>query len=638
MAVIEIAKILIRRGVETQTGMPRLDAGEMGWAEDTEHLYIGKRMVEGAIDDDNTRILTENDLNYFTLLATNSGTASSSYQYKNNGLIVTGIDSVITTVQAKLDSMDAGLVDFYEGLGITVNSDVDITAALNIAISNLYGSTSSEYRSRLSLPAGIFKISGPIHLRPYTTLVGAGKDHTILKFYNSATMQTVDSDNMTFEQGMQQAGHASRNVTIEGMSLQFDPATSGVLVSLDDSRDSKISGVRFGTYFESTSTSTYGLNDRSIGLRLRGSGAGVSGDTAYNKNIHIEDCSFDGISVGIYATGTVLSPMIKDSLFNNLYHGVIFSATNTLTTVSNAIITHNRFQNIVNEGILVYSPYIANTNHVSAENYFVQVGNGADGYGNIILDDLVTTLQKSVIAFTSSTGNRSIGDKFNRSAMATPYPTSSTFYYNQLVSGRVAIDDNSAYTQTISSQSNWITATSIALSDLSQTVGIRYQMYNQYLTRGGIITVNLDQSGNSNWSDDYSYTSQLITATSALTSIPSLSSRDSLALSHAAIGIPTSILTDGNHYIVTDAYPGRAALISSVIDDGSHMFVTTISDSPQFDYANSPSSPYYVSVDESDQVHVRTNNDYSVRNYITVEFQNSSTHDITFEYQINTIR
>ena len=45
MAIIEVAKIQVRRGQELQTGIPRLDPGEFGWAEDTEHLYIGKRIV-----------------------------------------------------------------------------------------------------------------------------------------------------------------------------------------------------------------------------------------------------------------------------------------------------------------------------------------------------------------------------------------------------------------------------------------------------------------------------------------------------------------------------------------------------------------------------------------------------------------
>ena len=35
MSVIEIAKIQIRRGQEKTTGIPQLDPGEFGWAEDT---------------------------------------------------------------------------------------------------------------------------------------------------------------------------------------------------------------------------------------------------------------------------------------------------------------------------------------------------------------------------------------------------------------------------------------------------------------------------------------------------------------------------------------------------------------------------------------------------------------------------
>ena len=62
MAVIEIARIQVRRGQESVTGIPQLASGEFGWAEDTEHLYIGKRIVDGAQDDKNTRVLTENDI------------------------------------------------------------------------------------------------------------------------------------------------------------------------------------------------------------------------------------------------------------------------------------------------------------------------------------------------------------------------------------------------------------------------------------------------------------------------------------------------------------------------------------------------------------------------------------------------
>ena len=47
MAVIEIARIQVRRGQENITGIPVLSPGEFGWAEDTEHLYIGKSVKIG---------------------------------------------------------------------------------------------------------------------------------------------------------------------------------------------------------------------------------------------------------------------------------------------------------------------------------------------------------------------------------------------------------------------------------------------------------------------------------------------------------------------------------------------------------------------------------------------------------------
>ena len=71
MAVIEIAKIQVRRGQENQTGLPTLAGGEFAWAADTEHLYIGLRREDGGSRDANVRILTENDeRNFFNVMAT----------------------------------------------------------------------------------------------------------------------------------------------------------------------------------------------------------------------------------------------------------------------------------------------------------------------------------------------------------------------------------------------------------------------------------------------------------------------------------------------------------------------------------------------------------------------------------------
>ena len=63
MAVIEVAKIQIRRGRANVEGIPQFDSAEMGWAVDTQELYIGNgSLSEGAPTEGNTRILTEKDI------------------------------------------------------------------------------------------------------------------------------------------------------------------------------------------------------------------------------------------------------------------------------------------------------------------------------------------------------------------------------------------------------------------------------------------------------------------------------------------------------------------------------------------------------------------------------------------------
>lgn len=87
MAVVSISRIQQRRGrAQSGTGLPQLASGELGWAIDTQELYIGNGAVsEGAPAVGNTRILTEIDLdkfnsssNLFNLL---------SYVYKASGSI-----------------------------------------------------------------------------------------------------------------------------------------------------------------------------------------------------------------------------------------------------------------------------------------------------------------------------------------------------------------------------------------------------------------------------------------------------------------------------------------------------------------------------------------------------------------------
>jgi hypothetical protein len=252
MAIVEIAKIQVRRGQENQTGMPQLDSGEFGWAEDTEHLYIGKRIADGAVDDNNTRILTENDLvNIFSLIAPGSSVASTS-TYKYRDTLPTGyINSVITSIGNKLDD-SANLTDW----GVTPSyTATDITVALQTAVQDLFNNQYIDVDARrtLTLPAGNYYITEVIDLPPYASIVGEGAAMTTLILNTSSVsggiFRTVDADGNTFESGLQTNNRVSQpqNIRLEGMTLSFgDETTSSyALVNLDNVYNAHINSVNF---------------------------------------------------------------------------------------------------------------------------------------------------------------------------------------------------------------------------------------------------------------------------------------------------------------------------------------------------------------------------------------------------------
>jgi len=60
MAITQISRIQHRRGLKEQ--LPQLAAGEIGFAVDTQELFIGNGTLnDGAPETGNTKILTEDD-------------------------------------------------------------------------------------------------------------------------------------------------------------------------------------------------------------------------------------------------------------------------------------------------------------------------------------------------------------------------------------------------------------------------------------------------------------------------------------------------------------------------------------------------------------------------------------------------
>lgn len=278
MAVIEIARIQVRRGQESVTGVPQLAPGEMGWAEDTEHLYIGKRIIEGAKDDNNTRILTENDLiNVFAMIAPGSTVAStSSYQYREFGVMNGVTTSTFANVNAlyvgnkrpsismalKLDQ-SVSLVDFSNIWPPVGN---DITLLTNAVLKDLFANTVTTYMPRiLKIPAGSYYVHNSLNLPPNTTLIGEGKDVTILNLINDSVnlMQTVDSAGNKFGGMTNNQSINPANVRIEHMTLAFNTGTKSAssLLSFDNTRNSTVKSVKFsGSTYTGFSTVLTGVS------------------------------------------------------------------------------------------------------------------------------------------------------------------------------------------------------------------------------------------------------------------------------------------------------------------------------------------------------------------------------------------
>ena len=83
MAVVQISRIQIRRGQKNVgSGIPQLAGGELGWAVDSQELYIGNGAVsEGAPAVGNSKIITEHD-NLFEL--------ADQYTYLSGEIVQTG--------------------------------------------------------------------------------------------------------------------------------------------------------------------------------------------------------------------------------------------------------------------------------------------------------------------------------------------------------------------------------------------------------------------------------------------------------------------------------------------------------------------------------------------------------------------
>jgi hypothetical protein len=665
MAILEIAKIQVRRGQENQTGIPQLAPGEFGWAEDTEHLYIGKRISEGASNDNNSRILTENDKNdiidqlggiFSTFRPHSQDATTSSYKYRDG---VSFINSSISTVAIKSDNL-VNLTDYDVRVSSTAT---DITTKFQLAVNDLFkngnwdDSQRKDARRTLMVPAGHYLINDTIKLPPYTSIEGQGQELTILTFTSTITnmFKTVDALGQTFESNLMSDGvKRARQVTIKGMTLQYNTPTNDpkvpALISIDNVLNTIIEDVAFRTAINTTSTTTYGLVGGGKGISIRGKTGDIeAGDVALCENIQINRCNFDSLYLGVEGTGTVIRPVITDSVFSNLDRGVSLCATDQVYGPTNGLISSNRFKSIVREAIFVGT----STNksmHISENNYFIQVGNGRS------LDDFTTSSTATAVIAFNSEGNKTINDYFHRRTVANA-TTNTTFYYNPLVSGRAIIDDTSAFTKTIGTYTavtRGITPVAkLGLTGRDQLVTIRYQLNNNYLSRKGNIVVNVAYDGYVSLTDTYNFNSYDDVITEHITTSTGIAHRPTqfvvnlvnypafvnvINTSTPYPGVPRA--TDGSWFLVDESDNTNSAQITYFNTSSGNVAVFDTQSAPTMTFNNNHS--YILARSISSALVIDANSDLaSTKNYVTLTVRNDSTITgtiSTMEFNLNILQ
>jgi hypothetical protein len=506
MAIIELAKIQVRRGQENVTGEPTLSPGEFGWAQDTEHLWIGKSIGEGAPDNLNTRILTENDL-FSSIIV---GSTSTFYQYQGHIPGYAATATIVRTVAGKLDDT-ASALDF--GFNNTSTAAAN-QSALQAAVDSLYrdsslvgGSYAADARAVIHIPAGTYNVNGPIYLPPYVSLSGEGSGKTLLTLANTSVslfqlvgVNPSTGSRETFVPGFTnvQAGHQPRYIHISDITIQYSTASSTAatlpLVRVDCATDTVIERCQFqGAFNVGASATSY---DTYAGIEVRGQGALTT------KGLIIQDCTFNNLCYGIKSGYDMQDAVISNCEFDELNRGVVYCdslASGNFTGPVRTRLVQNRFNDIEREGFYVGdNGNSLATNHISSYNVFTEVGNNINGDSNPVTP---------VINFLSP-GNISSGDYIDRfRSLNSGTITTSTVSLG--VGGSAYVDSEVVYSSAISSAT--VTLARFPFNGSEQSLSVKYNILKpaSAIARKGELLINssiLSGTPTAEVTDTYRYT------------------------------------------------------------------------------------------------------------------------------------
>jgi hypothetical protein len=406
MAIIQISKIQHRRGRAEGVALPQLASGEIGWAIDTQELYIGNGSVsEGAPAVGNTQILTTNS-DIFSL--------ADQYTYKPQNNFWAGLP-VARSLQSKLDDI-VSVFDFG-----AFGDGTDQTIAIQSAIDKLYKNVNVNSRVVLRFPAGNYTITAPLIIPPFATLRGDGKGKTVI-LADSCNLFTTTHYDSANPSAAATTNTQARYIELSEMSLVVNSADYKALV-LNSVKYSVFKNLRIeGVFPENknflTAESIYGSHSA---IELNSSNNTVICQSNIFDNIEI-----DSFYNGVYSDYDMMHNSFSLCSFYLLSNAFRFGKSTTLGAVAMKFglkfntIENCYFDRIDKEAIrLDYGDY-----NTSRQNKFFNVGNfgGTEGLDAV-----------AIINFSSHT-NVEDNDYFERSDALSTTPGVS---YVPEVSGRV---------------------------------------------------------------------------------------------------------------------------------------------------------------------------------------------------------
>ena len=408
MAVVQISRIQIRRGQKNAgSGLPQLASGELGWAVDTQELFIGNGSVsEGSPAVGNTKVLTQYD-NIFTL--------ADSYTYREaDAFLLTGgtVDSPVRrSLQARLDDRVS-----VRSFGLTGQVSQIATVRLQAAIDQLYLNDaikgSAQSRVILHLEPGIYVIDGPIYIPPYTTLVGAGADKTIIRTLTASVdmFTTINGDSIVGTP----ASNASTTtinqptrIRLEGMTLETTVPNKALV--LNNCKNSVFKDVKFSGPW--VSGSAVAVADVAIQMNS------LSGAVETKNNV-FEDCTVNGFAYAVISDWDIHNNSWSNCEFYDLAYGIAFGtqliSLDILEGSGKQIGPYNnRWNNCKFNDINKNAAWVKyGKGNVSENNFYTMVG--TEGAAEYLATNSILKYQ--------TPGNSSIGDYFSRTAVLSYTP------------------------------------------------------------------------------------------------------------------------------------------------------------------------------------------------------------------------